>query len=74
MADHLITGRLYGPSLFPQTLETVYSAAKIGLPILGAGGVWSKENAQAMISAGALAVQVDAVLWNPASTFLAPAA
>src|SRR6266498_6124400 len=23
----LVTGRLYGPSLFPQTLETVYSAA-----------------------------------------------
>ncbi len=25
----LLTGRLYGPSLFPQTLETVYSAAKL---------------------------------------------
>jgi len=60
----LITGRLYGPSLFPQTLETVYSAAKLGLPILGAGGVWNKENADAMLSAGALAVQVDAALWG----------
>lgn len=69
MTDQLITGRYYGPSLFPQTLETVYSAAKIGLPIVGAGGVWSKENVEAMLSAGALAVQVDAVLWNPASTF-----
>ena len=65
----LVTGRLYGPSLFPQTLETVYSAAKLGLPIIGAGGVWTKENAEAMLSSGALAVQVDAVLWNPASTF-----
>lgn len=60
----LITGRLYGPSLFPRALETVYSAAKIGLPIIGAGGVWSKENAEAMLSAGALAVQVDAALWG----------
>ena len=60
----LITGRLYGPSLFPQTLETVYSAAKLGLPIVGAGGVWNKENAEAMLSAGALAVQVDAALWG----------
>jgi dihydroorotate dehydrogenase (NAD+) catalytic subunit len=68
----LITGRLYGPSLFPQTLETVYSAAKLGLPIIGAGGVWSKENADAMLSVGALAVQVDAALWNPNSTFSAP--
>ena len=60
----LITGRLYGPSIFPRTLETVYSAAKLGLPIIGAGGIWSKENADAMVSAGALAVQVDATLWG----------
>jgi dihydroorotate dehydrogenase len=68
----LQTGRLYGPSLFPQTLETVYSAAKFGLPIIGAGGVWTKENAEAMLSAGALAVQVDAALWNPNSIFSVP--
>jgi dihydroorotate dehydrogenase (NAD+) catalytic subunit len=60
----LTTGRLYGPSLFPRGLETVYSAAKLGLPIIGAGGVWRKENAEAMLSAGALAVQVDAALWG----------
>jgi dihydroorotate dehydrogenase len=45
-------------------LETVYSAAKLGLPIIGAGGVWIKENADAMMAAGALAVQVDAALWG----------
>jgi dihydroorotate dehydrogenase (NAD+) catalytic subunit len=60
----IVTGRIYGPSIFPRALETVYSAAKIGLPIIGAGGVWSKENAEAMLSAGALAVQVDAALWG----------
>src|SRR5688572_29104898 len=60
----LITGRLYGPSLFPRALETVYSAAKLGLPVIGAGGVWTKENAEAMIAAGALAVQVDVALWG----------
>jgi dihydroorotate dehydrogenase (NAD+) catalytic subunit len=70
---NVITGRLYGPSLFPQTLEAVHSAVKIGLPIIGSGGVYSKENADAMLSVGALAVQVDAALWNPASTFSAPA-
>jgi len=62
----LITGRLFGPSLFPQTLNVVESAAKLGIPIIGAGGVWSKQNADAMLSVGALAVQVDAALWNPA--------
>jgi len=65
----VVTGRLFGPSLFPQTLETVHSAAKLGIPIIGSGGVYSKENADAMLSVGALAVQVDAALWNPASTF-----
>src|SRR6185436_342158 len=62
----IVTGRLFGPALFPQTLETVHSAAKLGIPIIGAGGVWSKENAAAMLSVGAVAVQVDAALWNPA--------
>ena len=62
------TGRLFGPSLFPLALETVHSAAKLGIPIIGASGVWSKENADAMLSVGALAVQVDAALWNPAFT------
>lgn len=66
------TGRLFGPSLFPQSLDLVHSAAKLGIPVIGAGGVWSKENADAMLSVGALAVQVDAALWNPAITFSAP--
>src|SRR5262245_40886559 len=45
----LITGRLYGPSLFPQTLETVHSAVKLGLPIIGSGGIYSRENADVML-------------------------
>ena len=71
--NELITGRLYGPSLFPHTLDIVHSASRLGLPIIGAGGVWTKENADAMLSAGALAVQMDAVLWDPAFTVSAPA-
>jgi dihydroorotate dehydrogenase (NAD+) catalytic subunit len=67
------TGRLFGPSLFPQSLDIVRNAAKIGIPIIGAGGVWTKENADAMLSVGAMAVQVDAALWNPAFTLSAPA-
>jgi dihydroorotate dehydrogenase (NAD+) catalytic subunit len=65
----IIHGRLFGPSLFPQTFSVVESAGKLGIPIIGAGGVWSKQNADAMLSVGALAVQVDAALWNPRVTF-----
>jgi dihydroorotate dehydrogenase (NAD+) catalytic subunit len=61
----LITGRVYGQSLFPRTLEIVHSAMMIGLPIIGAGGVWTDKDAADMLSAGALAVQVDASLWIP---------
>jgi dihydroorotate dehydrogenase (NAD+) catalytic subunit len=67
----LVTGRLYGPSLLPRALETVYSAGKLGMPVIGAGGVWTQENADAMLAAGALAVQVDAALWSPTWTGLA---
>lgn len=67
VADHssLITGRLYGPSLFPQTLGVVHSAVKLGLPIIGAGGVYTQDAAQDLLTAGALAVQADAELWLP---------
>ncbi|PWB70413.1 MAG: hypothetical protein C3F07_17025 [Anaerolineales bacterium] len=68
----VVSGRLFGPSLFPQSLDMVRSAVKLGLPIIGSGGVWTKENADAMLAVGALAVQVDVTLWNPASTFSAP--
>jgi dihydroorotate dehydrogenase len=72
--NSVVSGRLYGPSLFPQSLDVVRNAEKLGIPIIGSGGVWTKEYADAMLSVGALAVQVDATLWNPASIFLAPTA
>lgn len=72
MTNQLVTGRINGPSLFPLALDTVNNAVKLGIPIIGAGGIWTKENADAMLSVGAMADQVDAALWNPASTFLAP--
>jgi dihydroorotate dehydrogenase (NAD+) catalytic subunit len=62
---NLITGRLFGPALFPLALEVVRAASKIGLPIIGGGGVFSNEDAQAMLAAGAVAVELDVSLWVP---------
>ena len=62
--DTIIIGRLFGPSLFPQALDVVCSAVKLGLPVIGGCGVYSQENASAMLQSGALAVQVDTVLWK----------
>lgn len=61
----LVEGRLYGMSLFPRALELVRSAAILGLPLIAAGGVWTKQDAADMLSAGAIAVQADASLWLP---------
>ena len=63
--NKLTTGRIYGQSIFPQSLNTVRSAAMIGMPIIGAGGVWTEKDAADMISAGAMAVEMDVSLWLP---------
>jgi len=60
----LTTGRLNGPALFPKSLLAVRDAVQSNLPIIGAGGVQSKQSADAMLSVGALAVQLDASLWK----------
>jgi len=60
-----VSGRLLGPALHPAALELVREAARIGLPVIGSGGVFSSAAAQAMLEAGALAVQIDAALWLP---------
>jgi len=66
MSDNkLISGRLYGQSLFPRALNIVRSAAMLELPVIGAGGVWTEQDAADMLSAGAMAVETDAQLWVP---------
>ena len=62
--DTIITGRLFGPSLFPQSLDVGRSAVILGLPVIGGCGIYSQENASAMLQSGALAVQADTALWK----------
>jgi dihydroorotate dehydrogenase (NAD+) catalytic subunit len=59
-----VTGRLIGPALFAESLLLTRDAARAGIPLIAAGGASSKENASAMLEAGALAVQLDSVLWK----------
>ena len=59
-----IQGRLYGPALYPQALAAVQALAGAAVPVIGAGGVYTHAQAQAMLKAGAVAVQLDAVLWR----------
>ena len=68
--ERTVTGRLYGPEVLPATIDTVRAASgnlhEPGLPIIGAGGMFSMEAVREVLAAGAAAVQLDAVLWrNP---------
>lgn len=62
---NIISGRMYGRSLFPRSLDIVRSAGIIGLPIIGAGGVWSDADVESMLAVGAMAVETDIKLWVP---------
>lgn len=57
-------GRLYGPALFPLVLEAVHRMRSIGLPLIAGAGVWTQSAAQALLAAGASALQLDGVLWR----------
>jgi dihydroorotate dehydrogenase (NAD+) catalytic subunit len=61
----IISGRLYGPAVFPLALRAVENIAAAGLPVIASGGVYHPDQQQAMLAAGALAVQLDARLWQP---------
>jgi dihydroorotate dehydrogenase len=60
----VVTGRLYGPGLFPQSLALLRSATRLGLPVIAGVGVYDQEQAASMLACGALAVQLDTVLWK----------
>jgi len=60
----VIRGRLFGPSLFPQALRILSELVRDDLPVIGSGGVYSAGDIEAMMSVGALAVQMDSVLWR----------
>lgn len=60
----LIKGRLYGPALFPLALATLQQILRLGTPVIGGVGVYLPQQAEAMLQAGAVAVQLDAVLWR----------
>jgi dihydroorotate dehydrogenase (NAD+) catalytic subunit len=64
--EYMVTGRHYGPDTFAPALAALSAvvALDLGLPLIGAGGIYSVENARAMLEAGAVAVQIDAAIWK----------
>jgi len=62
--DSIISGRLYGPSLFPQLLEKLTTYQGCGIPLVAGSGIFSIEQGTLALQAGASAVQLDACLWQ----------
>ncbi len=59
-----VSGRLYGPAIFPLALRAVEKLSGLGIPIIGGGGVYQATEAETLLMAGAAAVQVDVALWR----------
>jgi dihydroorotate dehydrogenase (NAD+) catalytic subunit len=59
----LIGGRLYGPAIFPLAMTAVRALRRQPLPVIAGGGVYRKADGEALLAAGAVAVQLDSVLW-----------
>jgi dihydroorotate dehydrogenase len=65
-SGELIHGRLYGPGVFPQVVENFLRVKEAGLPVIAAGGVYTPSQIETLLTLGAIAVQLDAVLWRQA--------
>jgi dihydroorotate dehydrogenase (NAD+) catalytic subunit len=64
LTGQLIGGRLYGAWLKPLGIRAVGQIAEsVKIPIIGAGGIHTPNDARDYIEAGASAVQIDTVAW-----------
>ncbi len=57
-----VEGWLSGPALRPLALALVADIAAVSVPVIGCGGIASAEDARQFLAAGAVAVQIGAVL------------
>ena len=63
-AGSFVEGRLFGPGLFPQVLHAVREWKHADIPLIAGGGVYHPAQAEALLAAGASAVQLDLLLWR----------
>lgn len=61
----LAGGRMYGPWLKPLALRaTGQLATRVKAPLIGCGGIHDPADARDFMEAGAVAVQIDSVVWS----------
>ncbi len=71
-AGNWVTGRLYGPAIFPLMFQSVKILIDAGLPVIAEGGIQEDWQAEALTKAGCLAVALGAVLWEIAAKRVFP--
>jgi dihydroorotate dehydrogenase len=59
-----VSGRIYGPALYPQTLLRVTKILPFGIPVYASGGIISKDQAIRLLEFGVTAVQFDSEFWR----------
>lgn len=65
LSGQLAGGRIYGPWLKAQALRAVGQVARsVSIPVIGCGGIHSPDDARDFLDAGAVAVQIDTLLWT----------
>lgn len=63
-SGQVVSGRLYGPAIFPSMLARVKDVVHSGISIFAAGGVYSRQQVEMLLKFGAAGVQLDSVLWS----------
>jgi dihydroorotate dehydrogenase len=59
-----ISGRLFGPAVFPFVLKAITELMEYGMPVIAAGGIYQQQQIDILLEIGVFAVQLDAVLWS----------
>jgi dihydroorotate dehydrogenase len=62
----MVQGRLFGPGVLPVALRMVQELTRMSIPTIGAGGVYTRGHMDTMLAVGAMAVQLDSLLWRGA--------
>lgn len=62
---HCLSGRLYGRALFPLLLHRLHTwVPRLSVPVIACGGIATAGEIEACLAVGAVAVQIDALLWQ----------
>jgi dihydroorotate dehydrogenase len=61
--EQWVSGRLYGPALFPQAARIVRELVKAKISVIAGCGVCTIDQGESLLAMGTIAVQVDVALW-----------